>query len=175
MKKTGQITGRGFLGFMSVAAFGLAAKNSPQPTKPGGTIFITERPRKTPVARQVDVLVVGGGPTGVGAALAASSEGASVLVLERFGMLGGIWTSGLQNPLFDPNKGWIVGQLIERLKQARVWKELDAVEIFGLNRPHQWIKLKDFFVFDIEVMKYTLEKMMAQAGIEYWYHAHKSK
>ncbi len=90
----------------------------------------------------------------MGAALAAAQEGASVLVLERFGMLGGVWTGGLLNPYFDPNKGWMVGQLIDRLKQARAWKNLDKFE-----------------VFDVEVMKYTLEQMMAQARVEYWYHA----
>jgi heterodisulfide reductase subunit A-like polyferredoxin len=43
---------------------------------------IQEAPRNTPVAADVDVLVVGGGPTGVGAALAAAGEGAKTLVLE---------------------------------------------------------------------------------------------
>ncbi len=66
---------------------------------------IQEAPRTTPVAAHVDVVLVGGGPTGVGAALAAATEGAKTLVVERHGMLGGMWTAGLLNPLFDSRKG----------------------------------------------------------------------
>ena len=37
-----------------------------------------------------DVIVIGGGPAGMAAALAADAEGAKVLVIERDGRLGGI-------------------------------------------------------------------------------------
>jgi ribulose 1,5-bisphosphate synthetase/thiazole synthase len=47
-----------------------------------------------PAARQVDVLVVGGGPAGVGAALSAARMGAQVLVVEQFNCLGGVATAG---------------------------------------------------------------------------------
>jgi hypothetical protein len=149
MRKHVKVNRRNFLGSIG-AVTGMAAT----PAAAAETGFITEPARRTRVAREVDVLVAGGGPTGVGAALAAAREGASVLVLERFGMLGGVWTGGLLNPYFDPHKGWMVGQLVGSLKQAGSWKVLDKFE-----------------VFDVEIMKYTLEKMMAQAGVEYWYHA----
>jgi glycine/D-amino acid oxidase-like deaminating enzyme len=118
-----------------------------------GQTMIEEAPRRTPVAANVDVLVVGGGPTGVGAALAAAGEGAKTLVLERHGMLGGMWTAGLLNPLFESRKGWLVEQLVNRLRQANAWRDHPS-----------------FPVFDAELMKYTLEQMFAEANVDFWYH-----
>jgi hypothetical protein len=51
--------------------------------------------REIPVAAQVDVLVVGGGPTGVSAAVGAARMGTRVLILEQAGFLGGVSTNGL--------------------------------------------------------------------------------
>ncbi len=73
--------------------------------------------REIPVAGEYDVVICGGGPTAMGAALAAAGEGAKTLAIERHAMLGGLWTAGLLNPLFDPHKGWMVDRLIARLNQ----------------------------------------------------------
>src|SRR5512143_2001798 len=56
---------------------------------------IEEPARRTPVTHQADVLVVGGGSAGVSAAVAAAREGADVLLVERYGSLGGLATGGL--------------------------------------------------------------------------------
>ena len=110
--------------------------------------------RAVRVAAETDVLVVGGGPTGVGAALAAASEGAKVLLVERHGMLGGMWTAGLLNPVFDSRKGWLVDSLATRLKNAGAWKTTGGTE-----------------VFDVEAMKYTLDCLLNEASVEFWFHA----
>ena len=53
--------------------------------------------------QRYDVIVVGGGPGGVCAAVGAAREGTSVLLIERYGFLGGMATAGLVNP-FMPSQ-----------------------------------------------------------------------
>jgi len=54
-----------------------------------------EPSRELPVYHRCDVLVVGGGPAGTAAAVAAAREGAEVTLLERYNHLGGLSTGGL--------------------------------------------------------------------------------
>ena len=53
---------------------------------------VLEAAREIPVAREVDVVVAGGGPAGIAAAVAAARQGASTLLVERYGYLGGMMT-----------------------------------------------------------------------------------
>jgi glycine/D-amino acid oxidase-like deaminating enzyme len=56
---------------------------------------LREAAREVPVYRKCDVLVVGGGPSGTAAAVAAARMGANVVLLERYNHLGGLSTGGL--------------------------------------------------------------------------------
>ena len=60
---------------------------------------IREPTRSIPVVGEYDVVVAGGGPAGVTAAVAAARAGASTLLIERYGFLGGMATAGLVRPL----------------------------------------------------------------------------
>ena len=54
-----------------------------------------EPAREVPFRAHVDVAVIGGGPAGTAAAVAAARTGADVLLVERYGHLGGLATGGL--------------------------------------------------------------------------------
>ena len=56
---------------------------------------ITEESREVPVVAEVDVLVVGGGFAGVGAAITAARNGMDTLLVEQQSCLGGLATLGL--------------------------------------------------------------------------------
>ncbi len=56
-----------------------------------------EETNKIPVIAEVDVLVCGGGPAGLGASIVAARQGASVMVVEAMGCLGGIATAGMMS------------------------------------------------------------------------------
>ncbi|MBI4295544.1 MAG: FAD-dependent oxidoreductase, partial [Chloroflexi bacterium] len=55
---------------------------------------IKEPAREINVSYEAEVVVVGGGPAGVAAAVAAAREGAKTVLVERYGHLGGMATGG---------------------------------------------------------------------------------
>lgn len=78
---------------------------------------------RAPVASRSDVLVVGGGPAGVAAAVTAARSGASVTLLERYAALGGLASGGMVLVLDDMINGQeitvtgIVSEYVERLQK----------------------------------------------------------
>ena len=66
---------------------------------------IVEAASEAPVVARSDVVVVGGGPAGFSAAIAARRMGASVTLLERYPYLGGLASGGMVLVLDDMNNG----------------------------------------------------------------------
>lgn len=67
------------------------------------------------VKRMVDVVVCGGGPSGIAAAIMASGLGARVLLLERYGRLGGMAVQAMVNPLLGKVNSPFVTKVVNRL------------------------------------------------------------
>lgn len=59
--------------------------------------YITEPARQTPVVAETEVLVVGGGPAGFGAALHAARMGRKTMLIEQSGAIGGVATTGIMS------------------------------------------------------------------------------
>src|SRR6185295_3674018 len=73
---------------------------------------IEEVPGSARVVAKSDVLVVGGGPAGFAAAIAARREGCSVTLIERYPYLGGLASGGMVLVLDDMNN---CQEMIERM------------------------------------------------------------
>jgi len=117
--------------------------------------------RDIPVIDQVDVLVLGGGPAGYAAAIAAARTGSDVLLIERYGHLGGLGTGGvvlLMDCLFDRQGArWTDGLMWETLERLR--------EINGLYYDHP-----TYLNVDSELFKIVAEQMCLEAGVRLRYH-----
>lgn len=75
---------------------------------------------------ETDVAVIGGGPSGFGAAMGAALEKARVILIERYPILGGMGTVGLVNNFCGAHHdgqrliiGGVFGKFRERLKQRK--------------------------------------------------------
>jgi hypothetical protein len=145
--------------------------------------FVTLPARRAQIAATSDVLVVGGGPAGLGAALGAAYSGANVVLAERYGFLGGNATAALVMPLMSfhtqrpkigktesltllPNDhGWgkpviagVLKTLLERLVSAG-----------GAVSP----SLQTGYVvpFDPELFKLVALDLLDEAGVRFLFHA----
>jgi len=96
---------------------------------------LRESGRDIPVYRTCDVLVVGGGPSGTAAAVAAARCGAEVILLERYNHLGGLSTGGLVIWI-DRWTDWS-GQLVIRGIAEELMDRLPKDAVAGPDR-HEW-------------------------------------
>ncbi len=106
--------------------------------------YVTESARRLPVYGAYDLVVAGGGPAGVAAAVSGARNGLKVLLLEQIGCLGGMSTGGLVPCLAPYSQGataplirGIAGEILSRLKAAggngepgvEQWPAIDAEKL----------------------------------------------
>src|SRR5690349_8220770 len=114
-----------------------------------------------------DVIVCGGGPSGVAAALAAVLRGSRVLLLERYGFFGGIATAALVNP-------WAGHEYTEPVTQRKgsliggVFKEV----VVALHRRGGFGSALSASAFDEELLKHVYDQLLVEAGVVVRYHTY---
>lgn len=119
-----------------------------------GSVFI-EQQRKIPIVGRPEVIVCGGGPAGIAAALSAARAGAKVHLIELAGCLGGVWTAGLLTKILDTkNKSGIMKELLQAFA-----KEGSSTA-----------KSSGGTTYDPEVAKLVLEEKLTEAGVVIRYH-----
>ena len=155
----------------------------PSLAKPQTATIVDLPPRRAQLAADTDVLVVGGGPAGLGAALGAAEAGARVILVERYGFLGGNATAALVMPLMsfhtqhpraekkgsttlfptdhgrgDPVIAGALTKLLDRLVKAG-----------GAIAP----SMKTGYVvpFDPEIFKLVALELLDEAGVRFLFHA----
>ncbi len=136
-----------------------------------------EPARDIPIVREADVIVVGGGPAGLVAAIAAARNGADTVLIERFGYLGGTATAslmacinGFRNQV-EPDSAQAVRGIAEEIV-------LDLKRIGGLGRspypqkayPTEPGQLEYSYAVDPEKLKYVTMKLCVEAGVELMLH-----
>jgi hypothetical protein len=123
------------------------------------TTYISEPARQIPLLLDTDVIVVGGGTTGPLAAIAAARQGQRVVMIERFGSLGGNLTLGLNT---KPSGALVGGLPLEIWNLAR--------SIGGAGDDYMAVVktggVKIASPCDPEIMKMLLTRLCAEAGVQ---------
>lgn len=124
---------------------------------------ITEPARDVAVYSDVDVLVVGGGPTGVAAAVGAARAGARTLLIEHHGFLGGMWTAGMVLTLAGFNS-WLrpYDRCVEGIAGEWIHR---AAEAGGATIDRGFV-----INSDPETMKRVADELITEAGVEVLFH-----
>ncbi|UKS27137.1 FAD-dependent oxidoreductase [Paenibacillus sp. HWE-109] len=129
------------------------------------TQTITIPAQQLPVSYTPDVVVVGGGASGIAAAIAAARNGASTLLIEQRGYLGGMGTAALVPafcPYSDGEKPVIRGiglELLDKMKQA-------AGDDFLRHYKDQL----DWVPIDVETLKRVYDAELLASGAKVLFH-----
>ena len=125
-----------------------------------------------------DVIVVGGGPAGVCAAISSARHGMKTLIVEQNGFCGGMATAGLVGPFMtcydSAGENMIIRGLFEEIVDRLVERgfAIHPKDVMGGTAFTSWIKIGHDHVtpFESEGLKLVLDEMLSEAGVEILYH-----
>ena len=135
------------------------------------TDSVFEPARQTPVFGEFDVLVIGGGPAGLAAAVSAARHGARTLLVERYGFLGGMGTAGGVTNFAGlyGRRGGVVQQLVHGVADELLAR-IDALG--GLNTPQDGLQGRiRVRSYDVAAYKCSADGLLIDAGVQLLLHA----
>jgi len=154
--------------------------------------FVSETAGSVPVVTRSDVVVVGGGPAGFAAAVAAKREGCSVTLIERYPYLGGLASGGMVLVLDDMNNGQEVTvtglcmEMIERMAKIgaavypppeerlqnwdvyRKWARWGVFDFRSVGKPTAIVMAA---AFDPDGWKRVANEMISESGVDVRLHS----
>jgi hypothetical protein len=135
-----------------------------------GLSTIAEPERQTPIMGEYDVIVLGGGPAGIAAAAAAASHGRKVLLVERYGFLGGMGTAaGVTNFCgLHANVHGDIRQVVHGVADDLLAR-IDRLG--GLNEPHLVLGKIFAQAYDTAAYKCAADHLLLSRGVDILFHA----
>ncbi|MDF2119775.1 FAD-dependent oxidoreductase [Roseiarcaceae bacterium H3SJ34-1] len=131
---------------------------------------ILEPARSVPVYGEYEIVVLGGGPAGIAAAVAAGRSGRSTLLIERYGFLGGMGTAaGVTN--FCGLHANVHGEK-RRVVHGVANDLLDRIEhLGGLREPHDVMGRIQAQAYDTSAYKIAADELLLSASVDILFHA----
>ncbi len=126
--------------------------------------YVAVSENNIPVISEYDVLVLGGGPAGVSAAISAAKTGAKTALVERYGYLGGQATGGLVILLVGLTDG-----------NERIIKGFCEDTINALEKNSTIKNIGRHVLFDAEAMKYLFDCFLQEYRVTPFYHSFTSE
>lgn len=131
---------------------------------------LSEPSRDAPVYGTFDVVVLGGGPAGIAAAAAAARSGASTLLIERYGFLGGMGTAaGVTNFCgLSANRFGTIEQVVHGIADDLLAR---MSALGGLKAPHTVFGKISAQAYDTAAYKIAADALLLDAGVRLLFHA----
>ena len=131
---------------------------------------IEEPARQVPLYGEYEVAVLGGGPAGIAAAVAAARAGRRTLLIERYGFLGGMGTAaGVTN--FCGLHANVHGEM-HRVVQGIATDLLGRIDrLGGLNAPHLILGKILAQAYDTAAYKIAADDLLASHHVDVLFHA----
>lgn len=130
-----------------------------------------EAARETPVIAETDVLVLGGGPAGLAAAISAARHGARTLLVEKYGFLGGTFSAALVcsfcglHMLQDGEPFQLVHGIVDEF--------LSRLDYYGgLNKPRVVMDQTATQSFDVAALKIVADEIVLKSGVRLLLHSY---